>query len=179
MDFAISPESSEQPSPGRRQFIQFAALGAGISLLSATPWVLAAGEVKALLLSCIDYRLIDETNRYMNSRGLSDQYDHFILAGASLGAVTKQHVSWVKTFWAHLDLAIDLHKVPRLIVMDHRDCGAYRLILGQDFVKEPEKETQVHEKHLKKLATLVKQKYPKLEVELHLIALDGSVETFS
>lgn len=54
----------------------------------------------------MDYRLIDETERYMSARGLRDKYDHIILAGASLGALTDQYPAWNQTFWEHLEIAL-------------------------------------------------------------------------
>jgi carbonic anhydrase len=167
--------------PSRRGFVQRAALGTGISLL--TPALLAtkahaAGNVDALLLSCMDFRLMDNVERYMTRRGLRDKYDHIVLAGASLGAVTDKFPAWNKTFWEHLGVAIDLHHVHKVIVMDHRDCGAYKVILGSDFGKDPAAETKVHRETLKKLEAQLKQQHPKLEVELMLMSLDGKVESF-
>ena len=60
--------------------------------------------------------------------------------------------------------------------MDHRDCGAYKVILGEDLTKDPAKEKAVHASKLKQLAELIKDKYPKLETELLLMSLDGKVE---
>jgi carbonic anhydrase len=167
---------------GRRGFVQRAALGLGVILL--TPALLAskahaAGKVDALLLSCMDFRLMDDVERYMTRRGLRNKYDHIVLAGASLGAVTDKFPAWNKTFWEHLGVAIELHKVHKVIVMDHRDCGAYRVILGSDFGKDAAAETRVHRETLNKLEAAVTQQHPKLEVELLLMSLDGRVESFS
>jgi hypothetical protein len=63
--------------------------------------------------------------------------------------------------------------------MDHRDCGAYKVILGEDFAKDAKKETVVHTTYLKKLSAAIKEKYPKMEVELLLMALDGKVDVIS
>ncbi|MEY4530384.1 MAG: hypothetical protein RLZZ156_1105, partial [Deinococcota bacterium] len=54
----------------RRKFIQRVALGVGVSILGLPNVVAAAGQTEVLLLSCMDYRLIDETQRYMLRRGL-------------------------------------------------------------------------------------------------------------
>jgi hypothetical protein len=164
---------------GRRKFLRLGLLGGGASLLSLAlpdrlPW--AAGKTEALLLSCMDYRLIDEIDRYMTSRGLRDKYDHIILAGASLGAITEKYPAWSKTFWGHLDVAIQLHHINKVIVMDHRDCGAYKVILEKDFYQDPVKETAIHSGKLNELRGQIKAKYPKLEVELLLMDLDGKVE---
>lgn len=164
----------------RRRFVQLAALGGGASLLAVAGWApeaRAAGTTDALLLSCMDFRLMDEIERYMSGRGLRDKYDHVVLAGASLGAVTDKYPAWNKTFWEHLDIAIKLHSIQTVIVMDHRDCGAYKVILGPEHAKDPKIETETHAAQLKKLKGLITGKYPKLKVETLLMALDGKVET--
>jgi carbonic anhydrase len=165
-------------SSGRRRFMRIALLGGGAMLAGAgLPAVRAnAAETDALLLSCMDFRLIDETERYMAGRGLRKKYDHIILAGASLGALTEKYPAWGKTFWEHLEVAIQLHKIHKVFVMDHRDCGAYKVILVEDLTKDPAKEKAVHASKLTQLAKLIKDKYPKLEVELLLMSLDGKVE---
>jgi len=140
---------------------------------------LASGKADALLLSCMDYRLIDATGRYMTHHGLRNKYDHVVLAGASLGAITEKYPDWNRTFWDHLALAIELHAIHRVMVLDHRDCGAYKLILGEDFSKDPKKETEAHAAQLKRLEELIKGKYEKLEVELLLMNLAGKVEHIS
>jgi carbonic anhydrase len=166
----------------RRRFLRFALLGGGASLL-ASVWsrqtASAAGEVQALLLSCMDYRLVDKTGRYMAGRGLRNKYDHIILAGASLGALTEKYPAWNQTFWEHLSVAIDLHKIREVIVMDHRDCGAYKVILGEDLAKNPSRETEVHRTKLRELKRKISEKHPKLAVQLLLMSLDGKAEAIS
>jgi len=167
---------------GRRRFLRIAVLGGGASLLAiASPGQAprAAGKAEAILLSCMDYRLIDETGRYMSQRGLRNNYDHVILAGAALGPLTEKHPAWAKTFWEHLDVAIDLHSIQKVIVLDHRDCGAYEVILGEDFAKNPTKETEVHTSKLRELRKQILTKRPKLSVELLLMSLDGKVATIT
>ena len=165
--------------PDRRHFLQTFALGgsaAGLALLLPGARAYAAGQTEAVLLSCMDYRLVEATGHYMASRGLKEKYDHLILAGAALGALTDKFPSWNQTFWDHLGVAIDLHKIHKVIVLDHRDCGAYKVILGEDFAKDPAKETAIHATQLQRLGKMVKAKHPALEVELFLMALDGTVE---
>jgi carbonic anhydrase len=161
---------------GRRRFLELGVLGGGASLLALPAIVHAAGKVDALLLSCMDYRLIAKTERYMSGRKLRGKYDHVILAGASLGALTDKYPAWGKTFWEHLDVAIQLHHIENVMVMDHRDCGAYKVILGEDCCKEPAKETAAHTEKLKELRKQINEKHSKLGVELLLMALDGKVE---
>jgi carbonic anhydrase len=165
----------------RRRFLRVAGLG-GLAAMAGSALslvVLAAGQADALLLSCMDYRLLDAIGRYMNARGLAQKYDHFILAGASLGAVTDKYPDWNRAFWEHLGVAIDLHGIHKVIVVDHRDCGAYKVILGDDLAKDPAKETAVHARNPRALRDRIKAKHQTLEVELALMNLKGKVEAIS
>lgn len=161
----------------RRAALGAIALGGGVSLLTSfTPGrALASGHAEALLLTCMDYRLVNDVTAYMERRGLGEKYDQVILAGASLGALNDKYPAWNEAFWAHLDLAVQLHEVHRLIVIDHRDCGAYKLLLGEAAVKDPETEFKSHVKQLYALRSAVVTRYTHMEVELGLMALDGTV----
>ncbi|WP_353860291.1 carbonic anhydrase [Azospirillum formosense] len=173
----------------RRTFLKIAALGAGAALMAPLSAGAAqpAGEVEALLLSCMDYRLIDDIGRYMDRRGLTNRYDHVILAGASLGVLTDQKKAWGEAFWDHVAVAKQLHRIKRVMIMDHRDCGAYRVFLktdpagdlAGDLAADPERETAVHTEQLRALGAGIKARHPDLEVELLLMALDGSVEAIA
>ena len=121
------------------------------------------------------YRLVNEVEAYMTKRGMMDKYDHMILAGASLGALNDKYAVWNEVFWTHMDLAVQLHEVHRLIVIDHRDCGAYKLVLGDAAVKDAETEFKSHVKQLYALRSQVTTKHPHMEVELGLMGLDGAV----
>jgi len=166
---------------GRRRFLKDAvAVTGGAVLLSSSLLEdgLAAGTTDALLLTCIDYRFVDNTAAYMAKRHLTNKYDIAVLAGAALGAVTDKYPEWNKTFWDHLGLAIKLHQIKTVLLMDHRDCGAYKLILGEDCCNTPAKETEAHATQLKNLRSQIGQKYPDLanKVELLLMDLSGKVE---
>lgn len=161
----------------RRTFMQIASMGGAASLLMTTRSAArAAATTDALLLSCMDYRLMDDVEKYMSGRGLRDKYDHVVLAGASLGAVTDKYPAWNQTFWDHLDIAIELHDIKSVIVMDHRDCGAYKVILGADSVKDAKTERDTHVVRLNQLRAAVNKKHPKLAVETLIMSLDGKAE---
>ena len=139
---------------------------------SVTP---AAHAVEALLLTCMDFRLQNETVAYMDRRGLRDKYDHIVLAGASLGVLTEDRPEWAAVFWDHLETAIALHHVRKVMVLDHLDCGAYKLFLGEAAVRDPVSELTAHSQRLRLLRSSINQQNSMLEVELGVMALDGSV----
>jgi carbonic anhydrase len=159
----------------RRGFLKLALVSAAaFSAGAVLPQVpaAAAGTADALLLSCMDYRLVDDIVTYMNARGMVNQYDHVVLAGASLGA-TSDALKWGQTFWDHLDVAIKLHHIKKVIVLDHLDCGAYRVVFGKDF--KGDEELAIHREQLAKLKAAVTAKFPELMVETLIMKLDGSV----
>lgn len=132
------------------------------------------GQAEALLLSCIDYRLPGKIARYMEGRGLAANYDHVIVAGASLGATNTLYPQWGQTFRDHLDLAVKLHGIRRVIILDHRECGSYRVIFGTNLSGDAE--TTQHARELRRLAQAIHASHPALEVETLLMSLDGTVE---
>ena len=140
------------------------------------------GGTDALLLSCMDYRLTEDIYEFMHhDLGMHAKYDYVILAGASLGVNNTKFPSWGKTFWEHLDTAIALHSIHKVLVVDHRNCGAYKVILGKDFPAEATavqlaEETLAHKEQLDTLAKAIHTKYPDLTVETFLMSLDGKVD---
>ena len=155
-------------------------LAGGMAGLLASSGVLgraalaAEGDTEALLLNCIDYRLTGATTRYMSGRHLAGKYDQFILAGAALGAKNDKFPAWGTTFWEHVQVAIDLHHIRKIIVIDHRDCGAYKVILGKDLTGKAE--FDMHATQMRALRAEIAAKQPKLAVELLLMDLTGKVE---
>jgi carbonic anhydrase len=170
----MSHESSICGGLHRRDMLALLAGGAGALIVGAAAprLALAAGGTDTLLLSCMDYRLMGKIAAYMDGRGLDANYDHVVLAGASIGVATKAKPDWRATFWEHLAVARDLHGVTRLMVIDHRDCGAYQLILKKKLTGEAE--FTEHERMLRRLRRDVAAKYSELKTELLFMELDGS-----
>jgi hypothetical protein len=52
----------------------------------------------------MDFRLVDDTVYYLNSLGLNNNYDQFVLAGASLGFTQDKYPEWGKTLLAHMSI---------------------------------------------------------------------------
>jgi carbonic anhydrase len=157
--------------------MQAVALGGGAALLTTlAPGVSrAGGHTERLLLTCMDFRLTGAVADYMEARGLAGKFDHVVLAGASLGALNDRFPAWADVFWTHLDLAIQLHDVHRVMIIDHRDCGAYKMILGEASVKDADVELKTHVKQLYALRSAIQTRKPGMEVEIGLMDLQGRV----
>ena len=162
----------------RRRFLYVAA---GTGLITAFPSLLlgAEGNYEAMLLTCIDPRFPEPTIKYMEGRQMVGKYSQFTFAGASIGVVAPAFKTWAVAFWDNLAASIQLHHIPKVIAMNHRDCGAAKIAYGADAVKDKAAETATHKAALLEFKKQVGERQPKLKVELGLMALDGSVENFS
>lgn len=131
---------------------------------------------EALVLNCMDYRLVGPVSDYLEARGLRGRYDQIVLAGGAIGVMSDQTAAWAETFWQHVTLAQDLHGIQKIIVIDHRDCGACKAFVGKTCADERARETEIHTAWMSALANEIKTRAPGLEVELLLMDLDGSIE---
>ena len=106
---------------------------------------------KALVITCIDFRLVDEALAHLTSMALLNEYDEMIVAGACLGYNTSCYnvklgdnyprlnsaptppdtnpdtnsTLWTDCVDDHISISSALHKFSQLIVIDHLGCGAY------------------------------------------------------
>ena len=64
---------SHVPSSSRRGALRAIVLGGGAALLTSLPMAARAGHVDVLLLSCMDYRLMDEVSAYMQGRAAAER----------------------------------------------------------------------------------------------------------
>ncbi len=84
---------------------------------------------------------------------------------------------WHSTFWENLETSINLHKINKLIIINHKDCGAAKIANGKkEFT--PENEKKIHQDSFKKLKKEINKRFPKIKVELNVIALDSKITKF-
>ena len=86
---------------------------------------------KAMVLSCIDPRFQPIIYNYLNKKKLRGKYSLFAIAGSGVGVTAPKFKNWHRTFWENLDTTIELHKIKKLIVINHQDCGAAKIINGK------------------------------------------------
>jgi hypothetical protein len=131
---------TEHCAPGisRRNFAGLALAGAGLSLLPIRAQ--AAFKSDALCIMCIDPRTVYSAQRFFDDPpnpvgngglGMGGKYDMVALAGASLASVSLAFPTSIGAIWDHIDLAVKLHQIDKVIVMDHRDCGAFEAVYGK------------------------------------------------
>jgi carbonic anhydrase len=142
---------------------------------------LVAGEaegatVTALAITCIDYRLVDDAVKFFDSHKLTNDYDQVSLAGASLAAVSAKFPSSNTAFWDHIAIAKQLHAIKKVILVDHRDCGAYKVAFGKDYHGEGAAELAQHKTVMTEVQAKLKKLHPDLTSEFYLMAVDGKTE---
>jgi carbonic anhydrase len=134
-------------------------------------------EATTLLISCVDFRLRDETEKLMVKHlFLEDNYDEISIPGASLALVADQYPHWGKTLLDIIELLKNLHHIKRIIFLDHRNCGAYTLLKGKEHAETKEKETLSHREIFVLAKDKIKKEFPQMEIHTLLMGLDGTVE---
>ena len=132
---------------------------------------------KAMVLSCIDPRFQPIVYNYLKKKKLIGKYSSFTIAGSAIGVTANKFKRWHKVFWDNFKTSVKLHNIKKLIVINHRDCGAAKIINGKkDFTII--NETNVHKNSFQKIKKIFRKKYPKLSIELKIISLNSNVETF-
>ncbi len=134
-------------------------------------------KFKAMVLSCIDPRFQNLTYNHLKKKKLIGKYSAFTIAGAAVGVTHNKFKQWHKTFYDNLATSIHLHKIEKLIVINHKDCGAAKIANGKkDFNAVNEK--KIHQESFLKIKKQIKKKFPKLKLELNLISLDSKISKF-
>jgi len=90
------------------------------------------------VLACIDPRYATALEEYLLQTLGANTYDLFILAGGALGgnltgngaplpacSIVSPTNNWQTALLDHIQVAITLHNVTNILVIDHLDCGAY------------------------------------------------------
>ena len=162
----------------RRRFLQISAVAGVVAAVPSLAFG-ATGNYEAMLVTCIDPRFPKPTIDYMRGRKMVGKYSQFTFAGASIGVVAPAFKAWAPAFWDNLAASMQLHQIPKVIAMNHRDCGAAKIAYGADAVKDAATETATHKAALMEFKKQVAEKQPALKVELGLMAVNGKVEMFS
>ena len=132
---------------------------------------------KAMVLSCIDPRFQPIVYNYLKKKKLMGKYSAFTIAGSAVGVTANRFKKWHKVFWENFDTSVKLHNIKKLIVINHRDCGAAKIINGKKEFSTIN-ETKVHKTSFQKLKKIFKKKYPRLKIELKLVSLNKKIQNY-
>lgn len=162
----------------RRRFLHVAG-GVGALLAFPSLALAADGKYEAMILTCIDPRFPEPTLNYMKGRDMIGKYSQFTFAGAAIGVVAPAFKAWQPAYWENLAATIQLHSIPKVIALDHRDCGAARIAYGADKIANPQIETETHKAVFDEFRNAMAERQPKIVVETGLMAVDGKVDMLS
>ena len=134
-------------------------------------------KFKAMILSCMDQRFQPLVYNYLKKKKLTGKYSAFTIAGSAIGVTHNKFKKWHSVFIENLSTSIKLHKIEKLIVINHTDCGAAKIANGKkDF--NSLNENKIHKVSLNKLKKIVKKKFPKLKIDLNLMSINRKIKKF-
>lgn len=160
----------------RRHFLKLIPGALSLAILSTTEPAKAATTTKALVLSCIDSRVLEAQRYFLSLNNLGNQYDLTALAGASLALSGIPHQADAEAFWDQLELSYRLHHIKKVMIFDHQDCGVYTYKIDPELSKHPEQEEKVHQEYLSRAYWEIRDRYPDLNIELYFITLNAEVK---
>lgn len=126
-----------------------------------------AHTVDNLTISCIDFRFRAGIAEWIKNE-LNDQSDLVVLAGASQATLSEDTQGAIMK---QIDLAMQLHSIKTVHIVDHIDCGAYGG--SAKFDGDKDAEIAMHKQELEKAKQAIMARFPSLHVETHIIDFDG------
>jgi len=126
----------------------------------------------------MDPRFQNLIHNHLKKKKLTGKYSAFTIAGAAVGVTHNKFKQWHKTFYDNLATSIKLHKIEKLIVINHKDCGAAK-IANQKKEFNTFDELKIHLESFIKIKKTIKKKFPKLKIEFYLMSLDKKVKKFN
>ena len=125
---------------------------------------------EAMVLSCIDPRFQPKVYKYLKAKKLTGKYSSFTIAGAAIGVTAKKFKKWHPVFIDNLSTSIKLHKINKLIVINHRDCGAAKIVNGKKKFNTSI-ENKIHNESFKNMKKIMKKKFPYLKLNFKILSL--------
>ena len=127
-------------------------------------------KYEAMVLSCIDPRFQAKVFNHLKRKKLTGKYSAFTIAGAAIGVTHKKFKKWHSTFWDNLETSIKLHQISKLIVLNHKDCGAAKMV-NKEKKFNSLIENKIHKESFINLKEKLKKKYPNLKVSLKTLSI--------
>ena len=131
-------------------------------------------KYEAMVLSCMDPRFQKPVHKHLKDKKLTGKFSAFTIAGGSIGVTNDKFKKWHSTFWENLETSINLHKINKLIVLNHNDCGAVKIVNNNKNFNS-RIENAIHKKSFNKLKKTLKKKFPKIKVSLKILSFKNAL----
>ena len=127
-------------------------------------------KYEAMVLSCMDPRFQPKVFKYLKAKKLTGKYSSFTIAGAAIGVTHKKFKKWHSTFIDNLSTSIKLHKIKKIIVINHKDCGAAKIVNGKKKFNSII-ENKIHRESFKKITKILNNRFPTLKINFKILSL--------
>ena len=127
-------------------------------------------KYEAMVLSCMDPRFQPKVYKYLKAKKLTGKYSAFTIAGAAIGVTHKKFKKWHSTFIDNLSTSIKLHKIKKIIVINHKDCGAAKIVNGKKKFNSII-ENKIHRESFKKIKKILNNRFPTLKINFKILSL--------
>ena len=127
-------------------------------------------KYEAMVLSCMDPRFQTKVYKYLKAKKLTGKYSSFTIAGAAIGVTHKKFKKWHSTFIDNLSTSIKLHKINKLIVINHKDCGAAKIVNNKKKFTSII-ENKIHKDSFKVIKKTLNKKFPNLKIYFKILSL--------
>ena len=127
-------------------------------------------KYEAMVLSCMDPRFQPKVYKYLKTKKLTGKYSSFTIAGGAIGVTHKKFKKWHSTFIDNLSTSIKLHKINKLIVINHKDCGAAKIVNGKKKFTSII-ENKIHKDSFKVIKKTLNKKFPNLKIYFKILSL--------
>lgn len=117
-------------------------------------------SAESLVITCIDFRIQEYINNWISQNFRPKTYDRGAFAGAAKS---------LDTILSQIEVAERLHKIKKVVLINHEDCGAY----GE------KGHVDHHVRDLRHAVKTIKEHFANLEVATYYLHLDGTFEKIS
>jgi hypothetical protein len=130
-------------------------------------------EADSLVIHCGDYRFQAAFHGFLNSSLNLAAYDLMVIPGGPLSLTLGDYLPkyrWAACKW--MRFFVEQHKLNRLILIQHQDCGFYKSMPAYLYASRDLRECQ--EQDLRRVRDAVSVELPKLAVETYYAGWDAS-----
>lgn len=124
---------------------------------------------KTLVIQCIDFRFQEAIHDHLRERGLLGDCDIISIDGSARSLVNPNSDEEFSFVLRQIKLASALHGIQKIIVIHHRDCGAYG---GSRAFENAATEFDRHAHDMKKVREIFHENFPGIHVDLLFSDID-------
>ncbi len=127
-------------------------------------------KADAAVVWCYDNRFWKAFHYFLGNEGIKN-FDPIVVAGGTKSIASPENESERAFMMKQIELSIKLHHTPRVILMNHSDCGGYGGLGAFD--NNEHQESSFHQEELTKAKKLVQENFPNVRVDAIFVDFQG------